>query len=471
MFRVLQIVLLITIGIAFVLYSIWASENPSPRIIAAVAAVIAYISILWLVFRGDSDGWRRASAVWTARALTSTPARAALSLVVALAVAIVFGLLLFKPRPKPNTPNFVVQVFNNGRANPVNGVEVKLKNLISQEQHEGVTKDEEGVRFQVASSGIWQTAVIVVEGATRRSATRAPEDVEVLPHAQVIDLQDIKTADWSGVTSGTAPVEFATARVETADAVRAISPTTTSTEKKCLSGHSPYGVPAAEIVVCRDAYAVGFDPKRRLARWVAYAMKPAEKNLKRRHVPYVPDPEIPENVQAKTEAYVQNPYDLGHLVSRNDIGGWGENGENEVFYMSVVAPQLDVLNRQIWAEIEIRTQVFMRLNPEPTHIVAGPAFIPPTGQTNITYAILGEQVAVPTHFFRIAYRHSTYGPTKIMAFLVPNTDEARGKDIARYLTSVDEIEAATGLDFFASFTKKEPSSESRKTTLWEFESP
>ena len=58
-----------------------------------------------------------------------------------------------------------------------------------------------------------------------------------------------------------------------------------------------------------------------------------------------------------------------------------------------------------------------------------------------------ENVTVPSAFFKIIYRQDKNGNSKLLAFLMPH--KASDRPIYDYVSSVDEIESQTGIDFFS----------------------
>ncbi len=107
--------------------------------------------------------------------------------------------------------------------------------------------------------------------------------------------------------------------------------------------------------------------------------------------------------------------------------------------MSNIIPQDPDLNRRVWEhleETEIRdyAQRFGQV-----WVVDGPVF-----QGTQT---LNTGIAVPTACFKILVQESD-GTPQMLAFIIPQTVTGN-ESPAEFLSSVDEIEKETGLDFFA----------------------
>jgi DNA/RNA endonuclease G (NUC1) len=130
-------------------------------------------------------------------------------------------------------------------------------------------------------------------------------------------------------------------------------------------------------------------------------------------------------------------------------------------------PQLQKLNGGSWLALEFKTgkwagqydKVWIICGPvvrdqKPTEWIGDPGEI---------------KVAVPDAFYKIVVRES--GSTlELLAFLFPKDDEAgRKAKLERYLTSVDNIEQLTGLDFLTSLDDsiEEKLESSVATKLWD----
>ena len=70
---------------------------------------------------------------------------------------------------------------------------------------------------------------------------------------------------------------------------------------------------------------------------------------------------------------------------------------------------------------------------------------PADGQ--VTYQVIGDNhVAVPSHFYKIIVDANDPDDISVLAFMLPN-ESLTGRQYTEFLTSVDEIEILTGLDF------------------------
>ena len=114
--------------------------------------------------------------------------------------------------------------------------------------------------------------------------------------------------------------------------------------------------------------------------------------------------------------------------------------------MSNVVPQPATLYRGPWFELEkvISSAPERKLALSDTFwIVAGPIF---DGGGGIVKETIGNGIAVPEAYFKIVAWTDRSRKFQAMAFIFPKS--ASVKNPTTYLTSVDEVEARTGLDFF-----------------------
>lgn len=153
------------------------------------------------------------------------------------------------------------------------------------------------------------------------------------------------------------------------------------------------------------------------------------------------DPDLPEGTSPRNGDFVGGIYDKGHMAPAEDAD-WDAEASRETFYLSNVAPMVGRrLNRTLWKRLEEEVRNWAQCSDD-LYVVTGPVLPrdPDTAQR-----IGPSRIAVPTHFYKVVYQPATRRAT---AFLVPNAEQS-GKDFARYATSVDEVEQATGLDFLS----------------------
>lgn len=141
----------------------------------------------------------------------------------------------------------------------------------------------------------------------------------------------------------------------------------------------------------------------------------------------------------ESEDYARSGYDRGHMAPNHAIAiHYGRAAQEETFRLSNICPQKHALNAGPWKELEQRIAANYPARFGEVWVLAGPIFgeKPPR---------LKRRVAVPEAFYMIVVDENE-GRLRAEAFIFPQ-DAAADADLGRYLTSIDEIERRTGLDF------------------------
>ncbi|MCP4835905.1 MAG: DNA/RNA non-specific endonuclease [Phycisphaera sp.] len=167
-------------------------------------------------------------------------------------------------------------------------------------------------------------------------------------------------------------------------------------------------------------------------------------------------------------SYRNSGYSRGHMCMKSHAGRIGPSADRETHTVLNACPQMQAMNGGIWLAIENLTGRWADEHGA-IWIVTGPVF------TNDRTTWIGDPgeipVAVPDAFFKLVVRDDDAG-IQVLAFLVPmhgDRDHSSSKaDVRPYLTSVDIIEALTGLDFLSSLPDPEESLLERRvdTRLW-----
>ena len=206
------------------------------------------------------------------------------------------------------------------------------------------------------------------------------------------------------------------------------------------------GVPRANRGVAvrilkNRAYLAGYSDALGNPLWVAYHIQ----DLARIPTP----PRRPEKfeVDRRTAAriepndYANSGFDRGHLAPNYAIATrFGATAQRETFLMSNITPQRHALNAGLWAELEMKIATSYPARYGEVWVFAGPVFgaNPPA---------LRGGVRVPESFFMIIVDENE-GRLRSLAFLAPQDTPANAAP-ERCLTTIDEIQRRTGLDFLS----------------------
>ncbi len=197
---------------------------------------------------------------------------------------------------------------------------------------------------------------------------------------------------------------------------------------------------AGEVrVLANRGYVVGYSDTLGNPLWAAYRVA---------DLPRIPTPparpekfEVDRRTAARVppESYSGSGYDRGHLAPNYAIATrHGAEAQRETFRMSNITPQRHALNAGLWRELEQKIATSYPARYGEVWVITGPVFgaNPPR---------LREAVAVPEAFFKIIVDEQD-GRLRTLAFLVPQ-DAPANADPARYLTTIEELQRRTGLDF------------------------
>ncbi|MBI4567505.1 MAG: DNA/RNA non-specific endonuclease [Planctomycetes bacterium] len=219
-----------------------------------------------------------------------------------------------------------------------------------------------------------------------------------------------------------------------------------------LSAWRPYacaGFPRATrgaasfSLLLNRGYAVGYSETRRDPLWACYAVKalPNAPKAPPRPSRFITDTRTRGRVTH--DDYTGSGYDRGHMAPSYAIATrFGQEAQRETFLMSNICPQRPALNQQPWRKIEETIAHGLAGHFGEVFVTCGPIF------DDATPPALASGVAVPSAFYCIVAAVEGGGRFTAVALALPQS--ASGTRVAREaLTTIDAVEARTGLDFFA----------------------
>ena len=193
-------------------------------------------------------------------------------------------------------------------------------------------------------------------------------------------------------------------------------------------------------VLANSGYVVGYSDILRDPLWAAYRVW---------DLPIIPDPaprpekfsvDLRTVARVEPSAYSGSGYDRGHMAPNYAIATrFGSGGQEETFLMSNIVPQKHSMNAGLWKELELRAATSYAARFREVWVMAGPVF------GNHPQRLRGG-VAVPEACWMVMLDEHE-GRVRTLAFVIPQ-DAPKAATPARYLVSIDHIEAITGLDLF-----------------------
>ena len=194
-----------------------------------------------------------------------------------------------------------------------------------------------------------------------------------------------------------------------------------------------------EQIIRHTGYTLSYNEDAEQPSYVAYELTKAEvlnTNVERDD-DFRPDPMV-RTGSAELADYKGSGYDRGHLAPAADFR-WSAEAMSDTFYLSNMSPQDPSFNRGIWADLEAAVRV-MAYENESIYVVTGPVL------TDGPYQTIGENgVAIPKEYYKVILDY-TEPDVKAIGFLLPN--EGSSKSLESFVTTVDEVEEKTGIDFF-----------------------
>ena len=195
----------------------------------------------------------------------------------------------------------------------------------------------------------------------------------------------------------------------------------------------------AAQVLPNPGFVVGYSAERRQPVWVAYRAESLKgRRARKRPEHFEADPRV-ANAVGEWD-YKRSGYQRGHLAPSYLIGRlYGRAAQHATFLMSNISPQQPRLNELAWQRLEEAEADVIAPHAVQVWVTVGPVF-------GADAPRLKSGVAVPQAFFRI-WLDVDQGAPRALAFIVPQ-DVCGTEPLSRFLTSVDEVERRTGLDFF-----------------------
>jgi endonuclease G len=207
--------------------------------------------------------------------------------------------------------------------------------------------------------------------------------------------------------------------------------------------HARFGLPACFAphveFAGRRYFLLCHDSDAKTSAWVGYELKPQQLlRVAQRPRRFRSDTALSRPGAADAD-YRHTGFSRGHLAPVADFS-WSEEAVRATFLLSNAVPQRQRVNAGRWAQVEAAVRS-LAARSDAAFVFTGPIF--PADPARIGAG----RVAVPSHLFKVVL--AVKGDRKSMfAAIVPNVDHVP-EPLAHFLTSVDEVERQTGLDFFS----------------------
>lgn len=217
-------------------------------------------------------------------------------------------------------------------------------------------------------------------------------------------------------------------------------------------------------ILVNIGYAVGYSEDLKNPLWAVYRLGNKKTDFVQEwERPWTFVVDIRTDSKVTHEDYESSGYDRGHMAPNAAIlEQYGQMAQLETYLISNICPQTRRLNRGIWETLEAKIKDEISQDDTTNkqvhgvYVITGPIFKknPPDK--------LNSGIAIPDEFYTIISFQKGYLSTmKAVSFIFPQV--LQGNDFMDYVTTIDEIERVTGLEFFPELSAaKQKNLESKK---------
>ena len=228
------------------------------------------------------------------------------------------------------------------------------------------------------------------------------------------------------------------------------------------SVHLTFGNPSGAItdpsisenyLLVRDQYAMSYNNTTRMANWVGWQLNESWLGDTPRQDDFRADPDLPASFfQVDASDYSGSGFDRGHITPSADRTASVTDNSN-TFYMTNMMPQAPANNRGVWASFENHIRTL--LTGHDVYLYAGGYGVGGDGSNGFATSI-GPGITVTAQTWKtVLVVDAGETPEQvgtddyIISIDIPNSQSVSGTSWQDYMVSVDELEVATGFDFFA----------------------
>ncbi|XP_035233666.1 endonuclease G, mitochondrial-like isoform X2 [Stegodyphus dumicola] len=216
-----------------------------------------------------------------------------------------------------------------------------------------------------------------------------------------------------------------------------------------------YGFPGFETIRARKSYVLSYDRRNRIPNWVLEHLTADHikynEDVNRAKTEFFEDESIHPFFRATNADYKRSGYDRGHLAAAGNHRS-SQEYLNDTFVLSNIAPQVGKgFNRDAWNKLEKHVRRFVK-KYQHVYVCSGPLYLPrfeSDGKKYVKYEVIGSNnVAVPTHFFKVIVGETENHEFDMEAYLMPNAPIEDQVPLKAFQVPKDVIERAAGLLFF-----------------------
>lgn len=196
-----------------------------------------------------------------------------------------------------------------------------------------------------------------------------------------------------------------------------------------------YPTSTTQEIYTRDSYAFSYSERHEQSEWVAYVLQATDLGTANFDRPFFVEDPLVKTTSADWRNYKKSGYDKGHLCPAGDRKS-SYRAYKETFFTSNISPQEHEFNSGVWNRLEEKTRYWAE-KYDGIYVITGGVL------TDNLKTIGKEEVSVPNYFYKVLLSKDG---SRMVGFLVPHKNS--NKPLYEFVTTVDEIEKMTGIDFF-----------------------
>lgn len=212
---------------------------------------------------------------------------------------------------------------------------------------------------------------------------------------------------------------------------------------------------ADNFLMVKPQYVLSFNNSKGGANWVAWHLQASDIGSESRG-DFHPDTSLPSGFKRITKGdYTGSGYDRGHLCNSKDRTNTRANND-ATFFMTNILPQAADNNQGPWVKLENFERELAGQGKE-LYIYAGAFGTGGTGKNGLKQTIADGEVNVPKVFWKVMIVLPTgsndlsriKATTRAIAVCMPNKQGIRNTPWQKFVTTIHNIETATGYDFLS----------------------
>lgn len=253
------------------------------------------------------------------------------------------------------------------------------------------------------------------------------------------------------------PIPSVTADAVANESLVPVSPAQLTLGK--TTGIMKFGFPSLSHIKTRESYVLAYDPRTRNALWVLERLDAGRLGLTgsdRNRCVFREDESVHEYHRAQNGDFKGSGFDRGHLAAAANHKH-SQKCMDDTFYLSNMVPQNSDLNKNAWNNLERYCRSLTKSNKN-VYVCTGPLYLPrkeSDGKLYVKYQVIGKNnVAVPTHIFKVVILEKNSGEIELQSYVMPNLPVLDNIPLERFLVPIESIERASGLLFVSNILKR-----------------